>query len=73
MLLGRTFDNANLVHKILQFLIEEWQSKAIVIKESLKREMPTIQELYGNLMEPKLEFLRYKKNRYQIKKKNLDL
>ena len=35
MLLRRTFDNANLAHKILKSLIEEWQPKVIVIKESL--------------------------------------
>ena len=54
MLLGRTFDNANLVHKILRSLTEEWQPKVTVIKESLKMGMPIIQGLYKNLEEYEL-------------------
>ena len=62
MLLGRTFDNANLVHMVLKSLIKDWQPKVTAIKESLKMGMPTIQELYGNLEEHELEFKRFKKN-----------
>ena len=48
-LLSKTFNNINLVHKVLRSLKEEWQSKVIVIKESLKMGIPNIEELYGNL------------------------
>ena len=42
MLLGRSFDNADLVHKILRSLVKEWQPKDIAIKESLKMGIQTI-------------------------------
>ena len=55
MLLGRAFDNVDLVHKVLSSLIEDWQPKVTVIKESLNMGMLTNQELYGNLEEHELE------------------
>ena len=73
MLLKRTFDNVNLVHKILRSLIVEWQPKVTIIIESLKMGMPTIQELYGNLIEHELELKRYKKNGDEKKKNSLTL
>ena len=59
MLLGKTFDNVDLVHKILRSLTKEWEPKVIIIKESLKIQMPIIQELYGNLREHELKLKRY--------------
>ena len=73
MLLGRTFDNADLVHKVLRALIEEWQPKVIEINEYWKIGMPTIQELYRNLEEHKLELKRYKRNGDDKKEKTLSL
>ena len=73
MLLGRTFDNANLVHKVLRSLTEDWQPKVTTIKESLKMGMPTIQELYGNLEKHELELKRYKKSGHDKKIKTLAL
>ena len=73
MLLGRSFDNANLVHKMLKSLTKEWQHKIIVIKESLKIGMLTIQELYRNLEEYELKLKWYKRNRDDKKKKFLAL
>ena len=70
ILLGKTFDNVNLVHKVLRSLIEEWQPKVIDIKESLKIGMAIIQELYGNLKELELELKRYKRME-KIKGRNL--
>ena len=49
MLLSRTFDNVDLVHKVLRSLTKEWQPKVTTIKESLEIRMSTIQKLYGNL------------------------
>ena len=71
MLLGKTFDNANLVHKVLRSLIEEWHAKVTTIKESLKMGIPIIQELYGNLEEHELELKRYKRNGDDKSKKSL--
>ena len=48
-LLGRTFDNADSVYKVLRSLTKEWQPKVTTIKEPLKMRMLTIQEFYGNL------------------------
>ena len=73
MLLGRTFDNVDLVHKVLRSLTEEWQPKVTTIKESLKMEMQTIQELYGNIKEHGLELKRYKRNGDDKRKKTLAL
>ena len=42
MFLGRTFNNANLVYKILRYLTKEWQPKVTTIKEFLKIRMLTI-------------------------------
>ena len=42
MLLGRSFDNANLVQKVLRSLTEEWQPKVTTIKESLNIGILTI-------------------------------
>ena len=50
-ILGRKFENAELIHKILRSLTIDWQSKIIAIKESLKMGMPILQELSGNLEE----------------------
>ena len=64
MLLGyRSFDNADLMHKVLRSLTKEWQPKVIAIKVSLKIGMPTIQELYGNPEEHELELERYKRKK----------
>ena len=73
MLVNRTFGYEDLVHKVLRSLIEDWQPKVTQIKESLKMGMLTIQELYGNLKEHKLELKRYKKNGDDEKKKTLAL
>ena len=69
MLLGRTFNNTNLVYKVIRFLTKEWWPKVIVIKESLKIGIYTIQELYGNLEEHELKIIRYGKNGDEKKKK----
>ena len=71
LLLGRTFDNADLMHKNFRSLIKEWQPKITTIKESLKMEMPIIQELYENLEEHELELKRYKKIGDEKKKRPL--
>ena len=71
--ISRTFDNANIVHKVLRSLIEEWQPKVTTIKEFLKIRMPTIQELYRNLEEHELDLKRYKKNGDDKRKKSLAL
>ena len=73
ILLGRTFDNANLVHKVLRSLINEWYPKVTIIKKSLKIGMLTIQELYGTWEEHDLELKRYKKNGDDKKKRKLAL
>ena len=73
MLLGRTFDNVDLVHKGLRSLTEEWQPKVIAINDFFKMTMPTIQELYGNLEEHELELKRYKRNKDNKRKKSLAL
>ena len=73
MLLSRTFDNIDVVHKVLRSLTEEWQPKVTAIKESLKMGMPAIQGLYGNLEEHELELKRYKKNGDDKRKKSLAL
>ena len=41
-ILGRKFENADLVHKVLRSLTIEWQPKITAIKESLKMGMPSI-------------------------------
>ena len=70
MLLGRTFNNADLVYKVLRSLTKEWQLIVIEIKESLKMGIPTIQELYGNFEEHELELKRYKRNGDEKKEEN---
>ena len=42
MLLSRSFDNIDLVYKVLRSLTKEWQPKVIAIKKSLKMGTPTI-------------------------------
>ena len=39
MLLGRTFDNADLAHKILRSLIKEWQPKVTTISNQKKKKI----------------------------------
>ena len=73
MLLGRTFDNEDLVHMVLRSLIEDWQPKVIAIKESLNMGIPTIQELYGNLKGHELKLKRYKKIYHDKKKETFAL
>ena len=50
-ILGRKFENIDLVHKVLQFLTIDWQPKIMTIKKSMKMGMLTLQELFGNLEE----------------------
>ena len=73
MLLGRSFINVDLVHKVLRSLTEKWQSKVIATKESLKMGMPIIQQLYGNLEEHELKLKRYKGNNDEKNKRSLAL
>ena len=73
MILSKTFDNENLVYKVLRPLTKEWHLKVTLIKESLKMGMLTIQELYGNLEKHELKLKRYKRNEYNKRKKTLAL
>ena len=72
VLLGRSFDNIDMVHKLLMPLMNEWQLKVTTINESLKMQMPTIQMLYGNPEEQELEVKRFK-NGDDKKKRSLAL
>ena len=73
MTLGNTFDNVDLVHRILRSMIKEKQPKVISIKESLEMGVPTIQYLYENQEEHKLDLKRYEKNINENKKNSLAL
>ena len=72
-ILGKKFDNADLVHKVLRSLTIEWQPKITAIKESMKIGMPTLQELFGNLEDHELELKRYSKNDEEKRRKSLAL
>ena len=69
MFLGRKFDKANFVHKVLRSLTEECQPKVTTIQESLKMGMLITQKLYGNLEEHEIELKRYKRNEDDERKK----
>ena len=72
-ILGRKFDNADLVHKVLHSLTIEWQPKIITIKESMKMGVPSLQELFGNLEDHEMELKRYSKNNEEKKRISLAL
>ena len=42
MLLGRTFDNTDLVHKVLRPLIEDWKPKVRVFKDGNAKHTRTL-------------------------------
>ena len=72
-ILGRKFDNADLVHKVLRSLTIEWQPKITAIKESMKMGVPTLQELFGNLEDHEMELKRYSKNDEEKRRRGLAL
>ena len=71
--LGRKFDNANLVHKVLCSLTIEWKHEITVIKELMKMGMSTLQELFGNLEDHEMELKRYCKNDKEKRRRGLAL
>ena len=72
-ILGRRFENADLIHKVLRSLTIDWQPKITAIKESLKMGMPSLQELFGNLEEHEMELKRFSKNDEDRRKRSLAL
>ena len=73
MLFGRSFDNVDLVHKMLRSLTKMWQPKVTTNKESFKMGISIIQELYGNLEKHELKLKRCKRNGDEKKKRSLAL
>ena len=67
--LGRTFQNEDLINKVLRCLSREWQPKVTAITESRDLSIMSLATLFGKLQEHEMELQRLNQHEENDKKK----
>ena len=67
--LGRTFQNEDLINKVLRCLSREWQPKVIAITESRDLSIMSLATLFGKLLEHEMELQRLNQHEENDKRK----